>query len=62
MSMELQKNIFIPVLIEDCDIPNHLKAFTYIDARGPINQWLPRLVQALKEPGKFYRFPFPSGL
>lgn len=51
MSMELREKIIIPVIKEDCEIPDHLKPFTYIDARGPFNQWLPRLVSAIEKPG-----------
>lgn len=51
MSMEMREQILIPVLKEDCEIPEHLKPFTYIDARGPIESWLPRLVTAIESPG-----------
>lgn len=51
MSMEMREQILIPVLKEDCEIPEHLKPFTYIDARGPIGSWLPRLVTAIDSPG-----------
>ncbi|CAG2196080.1 unnamed protein product [Mytilus edulis] len=50
MSMEMREQILIPVLKEDCEIPEHLKPFTYIDARGPIGSWLPRLVTAIESP------------
>ncbi|XP_063402236.1 uncharacterized protein LOC134686498 [Mytilus trossulus] len=50
MSMEMREQILIPVLKEDCEIPDHLKPFTYIDARGPIGSWLPRLVTAIDSP------------
>ncbi|CAG2196348.1 unnamed protein product [Mytilus edulis] len=50
MSMEMREQILIPVLKEDCEIPEHLKPFTYIDARGPIESWLTRLVTAIESP------------
>ncbi|XP_052088575.1 uncharacterized protein LOC127725559 isoform X1 [Mytilus californianus] len=50
MSMEMREQILIPVLKEDCEIPEHLKPFTYIDARGPMGSWLPRLVTAIESP------------
>ncbi|CAC5415577.1 unnamed protein product [Mytilus coruscus] len=46
--MEMREQILIPVLKEDCKIPEQLKPFTYIDARGPIGSWLPRLVTAIE--------------
>ncbi|CAC5415582.1 TLR2 [Mytilus coruscus] len=50
MSMEMREQILKPVLKEDCEIPEHLKPFTYIDARGPIGNWLERLVAAIDSP------------
>ncbi|XP_071137946.1 uncharacterized protein [Mytilus edulis] len=50
MSMEMREQLLIPVLKEDCEIPDHLKPFTYIDARGPIGSWLPRLATSIESP------------
>ncbi|VDI16877.1 Hypothetical predicted protein, partial [Mytilus galloprovincialis] len=50
MSMEMREQLLIPVLKEDCKIPDHLKPFTYIDARAPIGSWLPRLATSIESP------------
>lgn len=51
LSMDMKQNLIIPVLKETCEIPEHLQAFTYIDGRGPIEEWLPRLVAAIDDEG-----------
>ena len=51
MSLSERKHILIPVKREDCDVPEDLEFFTWIDAReGTL--WFPQLVAAIKAPGK----------
>lgn len=51
MNMDKKKRILIPVLKEACEIPDYLKPFTYIDARGNMDSWLPMLVSAIESEG-----------
>lgn len=51
MNMDMKERILIPVLKEDCDIPDYLKPFTYIDARGNMESWIPKLVSAIESEG-----------
>ncbi|CAC5392530.1 unnamed protein product [Mytilus coruscus] len=48
MNMDMKERLLIPVLKEDCDIPDYLKPFTYIDARGNMDSWLPQLVSVIE--------------
>lgn len=41
----------IPVVIEDCKIPEFLEPLTFIDARGNKEEWLPKLVNAITSTG-----------
>ena len=34
MNMDMRENLLIPVLKENCEIPDYLKPLTYIDGRG----------------------------
>lgn len=34
MNMDMRGNLLIPVLKENCEIPDYLKPLTYIDGRG----------------------------
>ncbi|CAG2201168.1 unnamed protein product [Mytilus edulis] len=49
--MEMKERLLIPVLKEACEIPDYLKPFTYIDARGSMDSWLPMLVSAIESEG-----------
>lgn len=51
VNMEMKERLLIPVLKEDCEIPDYLKPFTYIDARGSMDSWLPVLVSAIASEG-----------
>lgn len=51
MNMDMKERLLIPVLKEDCDIPDYLKPFTYIDARGNMDSWLPKLVSVIQSEG-----------
>ncbi|XP_052088235.1 uncharacterized protein LOC127725344 [Mytilus californianus] len=51
---EMKENVIIPVLKEDCEIPGYLRPFTYVNATGDINVWLPRLVSAMEAEGVQY--------
>jgi hypothetical protein len=51
MSNDMRRKILIPVMVEDCEIPSHLKPLTYIDARGDASVWWPKLLAALDSPG-----------
>ena len=51
-NMDMNVHILIPVLKEDCEIPDYLRPFTYIDAReSDMDQWLPKLVSAIESKG-----------
>jgi hypothetical protein len=54
MSNDMRRKILIPVMLEDCVIPSHLKPLTYIDARGDEEVWWPKLIAALDMPGIIY--------
>lgn len=52
MSMEMRKKILIPILVDDCTIPDHLKPLTYIDARKNLGtaNWWQKLVDTTSQP------------
>ncbi|KAL3887955.1 hypothetical protein ACJMK2_000340, partial [Sinanodonta woodiana] len=47
------KNCVVPVLVEDCEIPEYLKVLTYVDARdnNKRNIWWPKLLMELDYEG-----------
>ncbi|XP_052090113.1 uncharacterized protein LOC127726700 isoform X1 [Mytilus californianus] len=50
MSLSEHKHILIPVKREDCEIPEDLEFFTWIDAREDIHLWFPQFLAAIKAP------------
>ncbi|XP_076078927.1 uncharacterized protein LOC143048973 isoform X2 [Mytilus galloprovincialis] len=50
MSLSEHKHILIPVKREDCEIPEDLEFFTWIDARQDIVLWFPQFLAAIKAP------------
>ncbi|KAK3587387.1 hypothetical protein CHS0354_028763 [Potamilus streckersoni] len=48
--IDKRENLLIPVLLENCEIPEELKLLTYIDARKEINEriWWPKLIAAIE--------------
>ncbi|CAC5401447.1 unnamed protein product [Mytilus coruscus] len=50
MSLSEHKHILIPVKREDCEIPEDLEFFTWIDAREDIELWFPQFLAAIKAP------------
>ena len=51
---EMKENVLIPVLKERCTIPGYLRPFTYIDATGDIDVWLPKIALAIESEGAPY--------
>ncbi|KAL3842904.1 hypothetical protein ACJMK2_020879 [Sinanodonta woodiana] len=51
--IDKRENVLIPVLLDDCEIPEELKLLTYIDARKANSEttWWPKLVAALEDKG-----------
>ncbi|KAL3842916.1 hypothetical protein ACJMK2_020891, partial [Sinanodonta woodiana] len=49
-SIDKRDNLLIPVLLDDCEIPEELKLLTYIDARKEISEttWWPKLIAAIE--------------
>ncbi|KAL3842906.1 hypothetical protein ACJMK2_020881, partial [Sinanodonta woodiana] len=49
-SIDNRENLLIPVLLDDCEMPEELKLLTYIDARKDMNEtsWLPKLIAAIE--------------
>ncbi|KAL3842897.1 hypothetical protein ACJMK2_020872, partial [Sinanodonta woodiana] len=49
-SIDRRENLLIPVLLDDCEIPDELKLLTYIDARKEISKktWWPKLIAAIE--------------
>ncbi|KAL3842886.1 hypothetical protein ACJMK2_020861 [Sinanodonta woodiana] len=49
-SIDRRENLLIPVLLDDCEIPDELKLLTYIDARKEISEktWWPKLIAAIE--------------
>ncbi|KAL3842185.1 hypothetical protein ACJMK2_020227 [Sinanodonta woodiana] len=50
LGLETRKNILIPVLLDDCVVPEEYLLMTYIDAREGVEEatWLPKLLKALE--------------
>ncbi|KAK3597597.1 hypothetical protein CHS0354_030141 [Potamilus streckersoni] len=50
LSLEKRKNLLIPVLLDDCDVPEEYKLLTYIDAREGVEEitWWPKLMKSLE--------------
>jgi hypothetical protein len=49
--MDMGEQLLMPVLKEDCSIPDYLKPLTNIDGRGDMSTWLPQLVSAVERKG-----------
>ncbi|KAL3887726.1 hypothetical protein ACJMK2_000119 [Sinanodonta woodiana] len=49
-----ERNCVVPVLVEDCDIPDYLQVFNYVDARDNSKSsiWWPKLLRALDNEGE----------
>ncbi|KAK3597602.1 hypothetical protein CHS0354_030146 [Potamilus streckersoni] len=52
-SLEKRKNLLIPVLLDDCDVPEEYKLLTYIDAREGVEEttWWPKLMKSIESTG-----------
>ncbi|CAC5417986.1 unnamed protein product [Mytilus coruscus] len=50
MSLSEHKHILMPVKREDCEIPEDLEFFTWIDAREDIDLWFPQFLAAINAP------------
>ncbi|KAK3576245.1 hypothetical protein CHS0354_027044 [Potamilus streckersoni] len=48
--IDKNKNLLIPVLLAECDIPDELMILTYIDAREGVDEetWWPKLLSAVE--------------
>ncbi|KAL3842914.1 hypothetical protein ACJMK2_020889 [Sinanodonta woodiana] len=48
--IDKRENLLIPVVLDDCEIPDELKLLTYIDARKEISEktWWPKLIAAIE--------------
>lgn len=51
LNMDKKERILIPVLKEECKIPDYLLPFTYIDAKGEIDTWIHKLASAIESEG-----------
>ena len=51
INMDMGEQLLMPVLKEDCSIPDYLKPLTNIDGRGDMSTWLPQLVSAVERKG-----------
>ncbi|KAL3842913.1 hypothetical protein ACJMK2_020888 [Sinanodonta woodiana] len=48
--IDKRENLLIPVVLDDCEIPDELKLLTYIDARKEFSErtWWPKLIAAIE--------------
>ncbi|KAK3597598.1 hypothetical protein CHS0354_030142 [Potamilus streckersoni] len=60
LCLQRRKNLLIPVLLDDCDVPEEFMLLTYIDARDGVEEttWWPRLLKSIESTGESSRSPF----